>query len=224
MYVQYRWPSCDINKKTRVGLFVFVSLPAIDGVHRTETVELMGVLRERRSARFSALLGFLLSPRNPTKSPYRFATRSTRASGEHWGGRGNTSLELTSHRRRDIAEQRGVESQAVVPVPSDKDGSVTRRNEPNVAPPLSTDDDRWCKEHVCLYVCELRSSASRRRHCVCVTQSVRVGTCRFSRKQQIGISYVPQKKTQECAMASCGLCVVNTFLDREDNRWITATI
>lgn len=38
----------------------------------------------------SALLWSLVSPRDLTKSPYRFATRSTGASGEHWGERDRT--------------------------------------------------------------------------------------------------------------------------------------
>lgn len=55
-------------------------------------------MTEGRSPRFSALLGFLVSPRNPTKSPDRFAS-SRKAERETLGSKGDArrTRNLTKH-------------------------------------------------------------------------------------------------------------------------------
>ncbi len=86
---------------------MFVSPLRLSTVKGKSTVEPFGGEGDGRGgAPFSAVLWFLVSPRNQPKSPYRFTTRCTKAPGERWGEK-EARRGATSHPWRGIAEQRG---------------------------------------------------------------------------------------------------------------------
>jgi hypothetical protein len=98
---------------------------------------------EGRSPRISALLGFLVSPRNPTRSPYRFAARERSPKGNTGEG-GGCVLRCSSQQQYDHCRAERVVASQV------SNGSYAQLS--TTLPAI----DRWCEGPYVFVWCRAR--------------------------------------------------------------------